>query len=94
MKKEKTWTYHTSHSFMHLQDGITYHFTTQLYFVGVYGILTGNPGQYDQGSYEPKDLVSLERKLIKMQKKGEITNLTFGREITVKETEKKGFEEV
>jgi hypothetical protein len=73
-----TWKYHTSHSYKN-KDGKEVTFNTQLYQVGVYGII--NPGI--QTCMMPKDIVSAEKKLLRAKQKGEITDLVFGPEITV-----------
>ena len=79
----KKWTYHRSHSFEHEGRKVT--FITQLYKVGVYGIINGNPAM--QGSFTPSGLVTMERLLKKDAEKGEITNLEFGIPITVTKDE-------
>lgn len=77
----KKWTYHKSHSFEH--KGVKVNFITQLYQVGVYGIINGDPAT--QGGFTPSGLVKLEQQLKKDAEKGEITNLEFGIPITVTE---------
>lgn len=77
-----TITYHKSHSFT--KKGIKYFFQTELYKIGVYGILNNNPN--NQGSYNPMDILKIEKKLLK---DNTISNLKFGESITV--TDKSGF---
>lgn len=74
------WTYHTSHSYT-TNKGEKVSFVTQLYQVGVYVIVNNDPSM--QGNFSPSDIVKVEKKLLIRQKKGEITDLVFGREITV-----------
>jgi hypothetical protein len=74
------WTYHTSHSYKD-KDGKEYSFQSQLYQVGVYGIINGDPSM--QMNIPPSALVKMEKKLKEQEKKGEIVDLVFGREITV-----------
>jgi hypothetical protein len=81
--KQKTFTYHKSLSFIDLESGQKHSFATQLYQIGVYGILDNNSSM--QGNYEPKDLVKTETKLKKLQKAGVIKDLVLGTPITVAE---------
>lgn len=91
-KKEKNrWTYHVSHSYRN-KDGKTVDFITQLYQIGVYCIINGDP-KLQFGS-TPKDIKSTEMKLLKLETKGEITELRFGRKITVIKNDNGFFEEV
>jgi len=83
VKKSKKWKYHTSHRFI-LIDGEKEHkfsFQTQLYQIGVYGIVNGDSGS--QGGYTPNKLVRMEKSLLKDLESGRIKDLEFGREITV-----------
>jgi len=80
-KKQKTYSYHTSHSF--IVEGKKQTFATQLYEIGVYGIFNNDPAM--QGSFTPNDIVKIEKSLNKAFEKKEITDLTFGMPITVKE---------
>lgn len=85
----KNITYHKSHTFV--ENGTKIECITQLYQIGVYLILNGNPAE--QYAMQPKDVVRLEKHLKREEKKGNITNLEFGIPITV--TEKSGlWEEV
>lgn len=61
----------------------THSHVTQLYSIGVYCIVDNDPAM--QFSLTPSKMVSLEKKLRKGVEKGEISDLEFGREITVKE---------
>ena len=81
MAKLKTFTYHKSHSFVDVQTGQKITFATQLYQIGVYGIMNNNSSM--QGSYEPKDIVKAEKNFIKLQEQGIIKDLIFGTPITV-----------
>jgi hypothetical protein len=84
------WTYHTSHSYK-TKDGKEISFQSQLYKIGVYGIVNNNPSM--QMNTTPSHMVGLEKKLKVQEKKGEISNLVFGKEITVS-NESGLFEEV
>jgi hypothetical protein len=81
VKKSKKWKYHTSHSFTHVSLDKKFSFQTQLYKVGVYGILNNDAGM--QMNLKPQDIVKLEKKLTKDLEKGIIKDLEWGREITV-----------
>lgn len=89
-KKAKRWKYHTSHKCVYMDKGKEYpiSFVTQLYQVGVYGIVNGDAGS--QGGYTPNQLVTMERRLKKQQEAGIIKDLEFGREIIVT-TDEDGF---
>jgi flagellar basal body rod protein FlgC len=81
MAKLKTFTYHKSHSFVDVKTGQKITFATQLYQVGVYGIMNNNSSM--QGNYEPKDIVKAEKNFVKLQEQGIIKDLVFGTSITV-----------
>lgn len=85
LKKQKNeWTYHIFHSYKRGDD--EYSFLTQLYkSLGVYGIVNSDPAM--QGAYYPKDIVKIEKKLNKDFEQGIITDLKYGRSITVIEDE-------
>lgn len=83
--KKKSWKYHESITFM--EDNVKYSVATQLYKIGIYLIINGEPGQ--QMSTTPAKMVAMARKLRKAEKDGKISELTFGREITV--IEENGF---
>lgn len=78
--KTKTITYHKSHSYVN-EKGVKISVITQLYQIGIYGIINGNPSL--QFTSNPKDLAKLEKKLKKEQEEGKITDLQFGLPITV-----------
>lgn len=75
----KTITYHKSHTFV--ENGTNIECITQLYQLGVYLIVNGDPAE--QYVMQPKDMVKLEKRLKREEKKGNITNLEFGIPITV-----------
>jgi hypothetical protein len=81
VQKSKKWKYHTSHTCTDVKSGQKITFVTQLYKVGVYGILNNDPAM--QMNLTPNQMVLLEKKLNKDLKKGEIKDLKFGHEITV-----------
>ena len=81
MAKLKTFTYHKSHSFVDVGTGQKITFATQLYQIGVYGIMNNNSSM--QGNYEPKDIVKAEKNFVKLQEQGIIKDLVFGTPITV-----------
>ena len=81
MAKLKTFTYHKSLSFVDVETNEKYSFATQLYQIGVYGIMNNNSAS--QGSYEPSQLIKAENKFKKYQEAGLIKDLTFGTPITV-----------
>lgn len=74
------WTYHTTHSFKN-KDGKEVSFVSQLYRIGVYAIINNDPAM--QINTTPSEIVKMEKKLLAQQKKGKITDLIFGNEITV-----------
>lgn len=90
MAKKNQWTYHTSHSFTD-EQGQKMSAQTQLYQVGVYMIVNGDPAL--QFNIEPKAIVKMEKSLTKDAAAGKITDLTWGPEITVSD-ETGFFEEV
>lgn len=73
-------TYHKWHSFVDA-EGKEHKFVTQLYQVGVYGILDNNPMW--QGNFTPQQIVKMEKALEKEKLKGEIKSYTLGTKITV-----------
>lgn len=79
-------TYHKSHTYID-NNNVEHTFTTQLYQIGVYGILDGNPAL--QGSFAPNQIVRIEKSLIKLKDKGDIKDFTLGLPITV--TNENGF---
>lgn len=83
------YTYHKTHSYKDKGERVS--FISQLYKIGVYGIVNGDPAM--QMNLTPSQIVRLEKKLKQAQEKGEITDLEFGESITV--TDKSGlWEEV
>lgn len=82
----KKYTYHVSHSYT-TKDGEKVSFITQLYQIGIYGIVNGDA--FMQGNFTPANIVSLEKNLKKQQEAKEITDLVFGKSITV--SDKTGF---
>jgi len=87
----KKWTYHRSHSFIN-SKGKTTSMITQLYQIGVYAIIDGNPAL--QFSFTPSDIVRIEKQLKKDLSNNEISSLEFGLPITVTKNEDGLFEEV
>ena len=86
VKKNKTWKYHTSHSYVVVKTNETVSLLTQLYqTIGVYGIINNDPAL--QFGCKPYDLVRVEKKLKKDLSNGEIRDLEFGREMCVTEDE-------
>lgn len=90
MAKIKKWKYHVSHSYK--IKGKETKGITQLYQIGVYLIVNNNPQR--QFNFTPNQMVTTERRLKKAFKEGEITDLEFGREITVIKNESGFFEEL
>lgn len=86
----RKYTYHRSHSYKLGNIDVT--FITQLYKVGIYGIINNDPDM--QGSFTPARLVTLEKKLKKEEEEGEISNLEFGKPITVQKSKDGLLEEV
>lgn len=80
-------TYHKSHSFVDNND-VENTFMTQLYQIGVYGILNNNAAE--QGSFTPQGIVKLEKNLEKAVKDKKIKSFELGIPITV-ESNKSGF---
>lgn len=73
-------TYHQTHSFTD-EKGVNHTLATQFYQTGIYGILDNNSSM--QMSFTPGKLLKIEKKLIKQEKEGMISNLSFGSAITV-----------
>ena len=73
-------TYHKSHSFVD-KDGEAHTFVTQLYEVGVYGILDNNPRW--QGHFTPNQIKKMEKNLQKEKNAGNIQSFELGIPITV-----------
>ena len=79
-------TYHKSHKFVDL-DGKEHNFITQLYQIGVYGILDNNPAA--QGGFSPRGVKRMARDLKKALKDKLIKSYELGMSITV--TDETGF---
>ena len=62
-------------------DGVEHGYLAQIYQVGIYIIFDNNPRL--QSSTDVKKLKAYHNKLVKMEAKGEISDLTFGGEIEV-----------
>lgn len=85
MTKRKKYEYHKYHTFINCDNEKEYKFTTQLYKVGVYGILNNDPAV--QVNITPRQMVKLEKSLKKKETEGEIKQLEFGTPITVIEND-------
>ena len=79
-------TYHKSHSFIDNEEK-SHTFLTQLYKIGVYGILD-NDSNF-QGDFTPQQIKKIESNLQKQVDNKEIKEFTLGIPITV--TDKTGF---
>lgn len=73
-------TYHKSHTFIDNKD-IEHSFITQLYKIGVYGILNNDSNM--QINYDPQNIVKIEKGLKKQLKNKEIKSFKLGTPITV-----------
>lgn len=80
-KKKTAYRYHVSHSYIALPENHKVNFITQLYRISIYGIVNNNSSM--QGTFTPSDIQKMERALKKAEVKGEISELKFGRTITV-----------
>lgn len=78
-------TYHKSHKFV-TNEGVEHTFITQLYQIGVYGILDNDPTM--QGNFSPTQIKKMEANLQKQLDAGEIKSFELGIPITV--TDKSG----
>lgn len=74
-------TYHKSHSFVNAESNESFSFVTQLYKIGVYGIINGNPAM--QANFTPQNIKRMEKSLVKLQTEGKIKDLVLGVLITV-----------
>jgi hypothetical protein len=81
-RMSKKYTYHKSHSFVGMEDD-KHTFATQLYQIGVYGILDGNSSM--QGNFKPAAIIKMEKNLVKLKKEGKIKSFELGVPITVSE---------
>ena len=79
----KSYTYHTSHSYIDVKTGDKISLLTDWYpTVGsIYCIINNDPGA--QFTMHPKDLVKAEKALKKLEEKNEIKDLVFGTPKTV-----------
>lgn len=82
---KKPITYHVSHSF--IENGSKVTCLTQLYQIEVYGIINNDPA--NQFCISPIYVVKVEKQLKRKNKEYIISNLEFGRAITV--TDESGF---
>ena len=73
------YTYHKTCSYT--EKGKKVSVNTQFYQIGIYAIINNDPSL--QLNLEPKDLVKIEKKLVKNAKLGKIKDLVFGPAITV-----------
>jgi hypothetical protein len=88
--KNKKWSYHKSHSFKEGENEFSG--LTQLYQTGVYMIINNDSSM--QFNFSPKDMVKMEKGLLKNAKAGQITDLKFGSPITVVEDENGFYKEM
>jgi hypothetical protein len=84
MATTKKFKYHKSHSFVDSR-GNKISFATQLYKIGIYGIVNNNPSM--QGNFTPQQMVKIEKQLNKQKENGEITELTFSLPITIEKVD-------
>lgn len=73
-------TYHKSHKYVDL-NGNEHNFQTQLYAVGVYGILDNRSDA--QGNYTPQQIKKIEKSFKKLLDNNEIKSFELGIPITV-----------
>lgn len=73
-------TYHKSHTVID-NEGNEINFVTNLYSIGVYGIVNNDPSM--QGNFTPSQIKKMEKDLQKAVDKGEIKELVLGIPITV-----------
>jgi len=84
-KKQKTWKY-PIWAKVYQGDKVVVSMMTQLYQIGVYGIMNNNPSQ--QGSFSPSQMVKQMKQFRPENlKEGMDLRVEFGREITVTENE-------
>ena len=76
----KNITYHKSHKWVDNND-IEHTFVTQLYKIGVYGIIDNNPDM--QGIFRPNQIVRIEKSLQKQVDNKKIKSFELGIPITV-----------
>lgn len=88
----KKWTYHVSHEYIEASTGKKFSFISQMYLIGIYGIINNDPAM--QGTFTPQKIRRMEKMLKKTEKDGDISDLTFGKEITVTLNNEGYYEEV
>ena len=79
--KNKIYTYHRALSFVDIETEKKYSVATQLYKVGVYAIF--NNDSSEQYNLEPKDMVKMEKALLKDITAGKIKDLELKSPIQV-----------
>lgn len=84
VKKVKIYEYHVWNSFI-TKGGQKTDMLTQLYQIGIYAIINNDPAM--QLNLTPKDIVKIEKDLNKRMLSGDITELEYGRSISVYENE-------
>jgi len=89
MKKNK-WKYHLTHSFK--DEDKEHTCASNLYQTDIYMIIDDNPSM--QYSMTPSQMMRMESDLKRLAKKGEISDLKFGRELTVIKNENGMYEEL
>jgi hypothetical protein len=77
----KVWEYPTSYSYVIVKDNIEISVLTELYPMGIYYIINGNPGL--QGGTTPNKLARTLKQLKKDEQAGKIKDLKIGRIIKV-----------
>lgn len=85
MATKKKYTYNVSASWILKETGKQFSFMTQLYQIGVYFIMNNDPSA--QAGLSPSQMQKMCKQLKKELDNGIITDLVFGREITVSENE-------
>ena len=83
VKKSQKFAYNTSATFSD-KDG-NHSYTSQLYKVGIYCMFDSDPSA--QFNLTPRQMVKLKKELSKQSEEGKISDLKFGREITVSEVD-------
>lgn len=83
-KVKKVYTYHIWNSFV-TKDGKKANMLTQLYQIGIYAIVNNDPAM--QLNLTPKDIVKIEKDLNKRMLSSDITELEYGRSISIYKNE-------
>ncbi len=86
----KKWKYHTSYSFTENEKECT--IATQLCKIGVYTIFDNDPAR--QGGMTPSQMAKMDKDIRKHEEDGTITDVVFGRPITVIEDENGFYKEL